>query len=185
MSLPRLWPVAVLTLALGACAEPMGELPPSLESVRVLRNQAVPPLAIGRFVSGDKAIGRTITVRLGVLHAPKGKDFASFLGATFETELRAAGKLDPAAPLRIDGTLTESRIDEDFRKGGGVLGARITLLRQGVPVFSKAYQVETHWDSSLIGAIAIEQAFNDYNGLYAQLARKVFADPDFVAAAKQ
>lgn len=170
---------------LSACSAPIEDLPPSIETIRVLREQAVPPLALGSFVSGNKAIGRTIAVRLGVLHAPKGRNFAEFLGSTFETELKAAGKLDPASRLRIDGILTESRIAEDFKKGGGMLGARITLLRDGKAAFAKDYRVEAKWNSDWIGAIAIEQAFLDYNGLYAQLVRQVLADPEFVAAAKQ
>lgn len=185
---PRPLALAVLAGALtllAGCSAPVEDLPPSLETIRVLREQAVPPLALGSFVSGNKAIGRSISVRLGVLHAPKGRNFAQFLGSTFETELKAAGKLDPASRLRIDGVLTESRIAEDFKKGGGLLGARITLLRDGKPVFVRDYRAETKWNSDWIGAIAIEQAFNDYNGLYAQLVRKVLSDPEFVAAAKQ
>jgi hypothetical protein len=167
------------------CSSPIEALPPSLETIRVLREQAVPPMSLGAFVSGDKSIGRTISVRLGVLNAPKGRTFAEFLGSTFETELVAAGKLDAASRLRIEGVLTESRIAEDFKKGGGLLGARITLLRDGAPVFSKDYRAETKWNSDWIGALAIEQAFVDYNGLYAQLVRQVLSDPEFVAAAKQ
>ncbi|MCW1403686.1 hypothetical protein OKA06_15755 [Novosphingobium sp. MW5] len=175
----------LLCLALAGCSAPVAELPPSLETIRVLREQAVPPLALGTFTSGNKAIGRSISVRLGVLHAPKGKTFAEFLGATFETELKAAGKLDPASPLRIDAVLNESRIDEDFKKGGGALGAKVTLLRGGRAVLAKDYRVDAKWGSDWIGAIAIDQAFTNYNGLYAQLVRKVLSDPEFVAAAKQ
>jgi hypothetical protein len=181
----RLAALAGLCALLAACTSPVAELPPSLETIRVLREQAVPPMALGSFVSGSKAIGRSISVRLGVLRAPKGRNFAEFLGSTFETELKAAGKLDAASRLRIEGVLTESRIVENSKKGSGMLGARITLLRDGVPALSKDYRVETNWNSDWIGAIAIEQAFTDYNGLYAQLVRKVLADPEFVAAAKQ
>lgn len=177
--------LAGATVLLPGCSTPVEDLPPSSETIRVLREQAVPPLALGAFVLGNKAIGRSIAVRLGVLHAPKGQNFAQFLGSTFATELRAAGKLDPASQLRIEGVLIESRIAEDFKKGGGMLGARISLLRDGKPVFTRDYRAETHWNSDWIGAIAIEQAFNDYNGLYAQLVRKVLSDPEFVAAAKQ
>ncbi|MBU6396498.1 MAG: hypothetical protein KGQ75_18170 [Sphingomonadales bacterium] len=176
---------ALAVLALTACAMPVADLPPSLETVRVLRNQDVPPMALGPFTAASKEVGRSIAIRLGVLKPPKGRNFAEFLGATFETELKAAGKLDPASPLQLGGVLTESRASEDIKKGGGSLGARITLSRGGRPVFAKDYHVETKWHSDFIGAIAIEEAYQQYNALYAALVRQVLSDPEFVTAAKQ
>ncbi len=176
---------ATACLLTASCSTPIAELPPSLETVRALREQAVPPLALGSFVPGSKDIGRSISIRLGILHAPKGQNFAEFLGATFETELKAAGKLDPASLLRLNGMLTESRASEDFKKGGGSLGAKITLLRGGKTVLAKDYRVETKWHSDFIGALAIDEAFFQYNAMYAQLVRQVLSDPEFVAAAKQ
>ena len=141
-------------------------------------------MALGSFTPANKAIGRSITIRLSVMHPPKGGNFAEFLGATFETELKAAGKLDPASPLRLDGVLTESRAGEDFKKGGGSLGATVKLTRNGITLFTKDYWVETKWRSDFIGAIAIDEAFLQYNALYAQLVRQVFSDTEFIAAAK-
>lgn len=176
---------ALVLLALAACAIPVADLPPSLETVRVLRNQDVPPMALGPFTAASKEIGRSIGIRLGVLKPPKGRNFAEFLGATFETELKAAGKLDPASPLQLGGVLTESQASEDIKKGGGSLGARISLSRGGRIVFAKEYRVEAQWHSDFIGALAIEEAFQQYNALYAALVRKALSDPELVAAAKQ
>ena len=168
-----------------ACTAPITELPPSLETLRILRDQDVPPMALGSFVPASKAIGRSIAIRLSVMHAPKGRNFAEFLGATFETELKAAGRLDPVSPLRLEGVLTESHAGEDFKKGGGTLGARISLIRNGRPVLAKDYRVDATWHSDFIGALAIDEAFFQYNALYAQLVRKVLSDPEFISAARQ
>jgi hypothetical protein len=86
--------------------------------------------------------------------------------------------------LRLDGVLTESRASEDFKKGGGSLGARISLWRGGKLVLAKDYRVDTTWHSDFIGALAIEEAFLQYNALYAQLVRKALSDPELIAAAK-
>jgi len=168
---------------LSACAVPIQELPPSLETVRVLRNQAVPPIALGPFTPASKEVGHSILILLGTLRPPKGCNFAEFLGATFEIELRAAGKFGSAARLQLGGVLTESRASEDF-KTGGALGARIALTRAGWPVFAKDYRVEAKWHADIIGALAIEEAFNQYNALYDALVHQTQSDPDFVAAAK-
>ena len=169
----------------GGCASPIEDLPPSLETVRVLRNQGVPPMALGPFTAASKEVGHNISIRLGILHPPKGRNFAEFLGATFETELKAAGKLDSTAPLHLSGVLTESRASEDFKHGGGSLGARISLDRAGRSVLAKDYRVEAKWHSDIIGALAIDEAFAQYNALYAALVRQALSDPEFVAAAKQ
>lgn len=81
--------------------------------------------------------------------------------------------------------LTESHASEDFKKGGGSLGAKISLMRNGLAVFTKDYRVETKWHSDFIGAIAIDEAFLQYNALYAQLVRQAFSDPEFITAAKR
>lgn len=175
--------VAAIIMAAG-CTSAIEDLPPSLETVRVLREQNVPAMGLGAFIAASPALGRGIAIRLSTMHAPKGRNFAEFLGATFETELKAAGKLDPASPLRIEGVLTESRASEDFKNGGGRLGARITLTRGGRPLLTKDYAVDAKWHSSFIGALAIEEAFLQYNAMYAQLVRKVLSDPEFVAAAR-
>lgn len=186
MSMARRAVLAGLACAgLGACTSPADELPASLETLRALRERAVPPLAVGAFTPASKEVGRSITIRLSVMHAPKGSNYAEFLGQTFATELKAAGTLDPASPLVVEGMLTESRASEDFAKGGASLGATITLRRAGAVVLQKPYRVETKWKSDFIGAIAIPDAFMQYNSLYALLVRQVLTDPEFLAAAKQ
>lgn len=177
--------LATACALLGACTSAIDELPPSIETLRVLREQSVPPMALGSFTPANGSVGRNVTIRVSVMHAPKGRNFAEFLGSTFETELKAAGKLEPASRLRIEGVLTESRASEDFSKGGASLGAQISLVRDGSVLLSKPYHVESKWHSDFIGAIAIPEAFRQYNSLYALLVRQVLSDPEFIAAAKQ
>ena len=155
-----------------------------VRKLHVLREKDVPPVALGEFTPGSKNLGRSVTIRFSVMRAPKGRDFANFLGTTFEAELRAAGKFDPASALRLEGVLTESRASENFANGGASLGATITLRRAGTVILSKPYRVETRWQSDFIGAIAIPEAFRQYNALYAMLAKQVLSDPEFVKAAK-
>ena len=68
------------------CTSAIDEVPPSLGTMRVLRDQGVPRMALGAFIPASREIGRAITIRISVLHAPKGRTFAEFVGATFETD---------------------------------------------------------------------------------------------------
>jgi hypothetical protein len=184
---PARWRLAAALLAcapLGACTEQIQPLSASFETLQLLRENAVPPMALGSFTSASKEVGKTVTIRLSAMKPPKGGNFAEFLGATFETELQAAGKLDPASPLRIGAVLTESHVGEDMAKGRASLGATVALTRAGVEIFTRPYRVETRWQSDFIGALAIPEAFRQYNSLYALLVRKAMSDPELLAAAK-
>lgn len=184
VSVGRLAFAALILPALGACTSQIDELSPSFETLQRLRENGVPPVALGSFTPGSKEIGRSVQIRLSTMKAPKGRNFAEFLGATFETELRAAGKLDPASPLKLEAVLVESHVDEDLAKGKAWLGATVTLRRAGAAVLTKHYREEARWKSDFIGAIAIPEAFRQYNALYALLVRQVLSDPELIAAAR-
>jgi hypothetical protein len=181
----RIMCALLASVQLGACTSQIDAISPSFETVQLLREKAVPSLALGKFIPASRDIGRSVAIRLSVMHAPKGQNFAEFLAASFEAELKAAGKLDPASPLRLEGVLTESHASEDLAKGGASLAATVTLMQSGKAVFSKPYRVETRWRSDFIGAIAIPEAFRQYNSLYALLVRQVLSDPELITVAKR
>jgi hypothetical protein len=180
--------IAVLTvaaLALSSCMHTrIDDITPSIETLKLLREQGAAPIAVGVFSAEGKALARSINIRGSTMSAPKGGDFAQFLRLTFESELRAAGKLDPAATTTISARLIESRASENMADGGASLGAEISVMRDGAVAFRKPYRIETKWKSEFIGALAIPEAFRQYNALYALLVRRVFSDPAFVAATK-
>lgn len=172
-------------LALAGCISTnIDEVPPSFETLRILRQQDVPPMALGAFTQDKRVIANSVNIRGSTIHPEKGSNFAQFLGLVFATELRAAGKLEPDAPLVLGAELTESRASENLSRGKAALGATVRLTRAGKLVFEKPYRVESEWKSDFIGAIAIPEAFRQFNALYAQMVRQVISDPEFVAAAR-
>jgi hypothetical protein len=163
------------------------ETPPSIETLKLMRAADIPQVALGPFTDagGKRPLARTVVIRGSTMKPPKGSNFAEFLKLSFESELKAAGKLDPAAGIVVTGRLTESRASENLSKGGAALAAEISVQRNGVPVFTRPYRIDTLWKSEFIGALAIPEAFRQYNTLYPLLVRQVFADPDFQKALKQ
>lgn len=177
--------IGTALLLSGCVSMAVDELPASLETLQVLRAADIPALALGSFTVSKGLAARSINIRGSTMHPAKGSNFADFLGETFGTELRAAGKLDPSAPLVLSGELTENKAGENLSSGTASLGATMTLSRGGKPVFSKAYRAETKWKSDFIGAIAIPDAFRNYNALYAALVRQTLSDPEMIAALKR
>lgn len=162
------------------------ETAPSLETLTLLRTQAVPQITLGEFKEvGGTSFARNINVRGSTLRAPGGGNFADFLKKSFQSELVAAGTYAASSTTAITGGLWRRAAQtEDMAKGYASLGAIMAVSRDGTTVFSKRYRAETRWRSDFIGAIAFE-AFRQYNGLYSQLVRTVFADPEFIAALKK
>jgi hypothetical protein len=183
----RLFPLLLLLLTplTGCVSAEIDQTTPSIETLKLLRQSGIPSLALGDFREGDMArLGRSINIRGSTLNAPKGGTFVDFLRQTVKAELEAAGKLDAQSPIAIVATLNESRAGENSAKGKAALGAEFQVLKSGQSVFRKQYRVESKWDSEFIGALAIPEAFRQYNALYAELVRSVFSDPEFLAALK-
>ena len=177
--------VAALTLC--ACAEPA--LPPptaNLTSIQAVRAADVAPMKVGAFTPGPghpSQMDKSITIRAGAQPAPPG-GYAKYLGDTLAAQLQAAGKLDPNSTLVVSGVVTDTHVDSNMPTAHAMLGAHFTLVRGGQTVFEKTLSVEAQWDGEFIGAVAIPDAFNHYTGLFPALTNKLFADPDFIAAAR-
>jgi len=175
--------LAAAALATSGCINTaVDEISPSFETLQILRKAEIQPVALGNFSTAKGLDARSINIRGSIMHPRKGSTFAAFLGESFATELRAAGKLDPQAPTVLSGELTESKAGENMSTGKGVLGATLFLTRDGRTVFSKPYRVESQWKSDFIGALAIPDAFMNYNSLYALLVRQALSDPEMIAA---
>ena len=113
---------------------------------------------------------------------PIGKDFSSFLKQTMMAELVAAGRFDENSPVSISAEMTKNGAGEDISKGHAQIAATFTITQNGTIVFSRSYEAENHWKSDFIGAIAIPEAFQQYNELYGQIVRRALSDPEFVLA---
>ncbi len=178
--------IGVAVSVSGCIHQPIDTAGPSYQTVKLIRDAQLPPIALDEFGTGsDPAIGsRSISIRGSTMRPPKGGTFATFLRETMQSQLVAAGRYDPNAPTHVAAELTRNTAGENFATGKAVLAARFVVTREQKPVFERTYEVESRWKSEFIGAIAIPEAFEQYNALYGQLVTKVLSDPDFAAALK-
>ncbi|CAN5744329.1 hypothetical protein BH11PSE1_BH11PSE1_08020 [soil metagenome] len=183
----RLTALAAL-LTLSACAVPaIDAYQPTIANAQAARGADLPAIRVGDFIlaSGLPAgLDRSVVIRASTLRPPKGDSFSKYLGDCLAAELRAAGKLDPAANVVITGALTESKVSSGVSVGEASLGATFTVTRDGRRVFQKALWVSTVWESSFMGAIAIPDAMNQYTALYGKLVGALLSDEEFRAAIK-
>lgn len=177
--------VVVIALWVAGCAQSLPNHEPTMQSLRVLRGSTLPAMQVGQFALAPgkpASMDRSVTLRSVTIHSPDGNSFAQYLGKTVETDLRAAGKLDPRSPFVIKGLLTDSGAGAGIGTGEASLAATFSVLKDDREIFHKDISVSAQWDSSFIGAVAIPAAINQYFALYEKLASQFFADKDFVAA---
>ncbi len=175
----------LLAASLNGCIHgPVDEIGPSFETVKLVRSANFQPVALANFTvsPSQAAFSKRINIRGSTMGPPKGADFAAFLKQTFETQLTAAGRFDATAPISISAEMTKNRAVENMSKGSAQIAATFTVMRGEEKRFSRSYEVENLWKSEFIGALAIPEAFRQYNELYGQLIQKVLSDPEFTAA---
>jgi hypothetical protein len=181
----RLILIVVMSLTTASCAQTLGSHQVSLEAVEMLRSGNIPPMHVGKFALAPgrlSSVDKSVGIRSVSLSSPDGASFAEYLGKTLETDLRAAGKLDPNSNLIVQGLLTDSSVSAGIADGTASLGAKFSLLREGKTIFEKTLTVHSEWGSSFVGAIAIPDAINQYSSLYDKLVLQLLADEDFKLA---
>ncbi|MFI4973420.1 MAG: hypothetical protein ACHP84_02650 [Caulobacterales bacterium] len=158
----------------------------NLDDIQALRAGGIAPLRVGSFVPGPGQptfMDKSIMVRAGEQAAPGGS-FSRHLGDTIEAQLEAAGKFDPNSAQVVSGVITKTHLDSSMPTGRAELAATFTLTRDGRTVFQKTIDDQSTWNSDFVGAVAIPDAFNHYEGLFTQIAGELFADPEFRTAAR-
>jgi hypothetical protein len=183
--LVRALAVAALGTALFGCAIKMPPPQPSVDNLQSLRSANIVAAKTGSFTIAPGA-DADLDTHLGGLRGsslrPAEGTFSLYLRDEIVTELKAAGLYDEASAAVIRAELTESKVDAAIGTGSASLGARFIVTRDGKTVYDKRLAVDSTWDSSFIGAVAIPAATTHYTALYKALAGKLFGDADFRAA---
>jgi hypothetical protein len=178
--------------AIALCASLVGcasvVLPPPAANPEIVQKLRTASLSSARTGDFSLSAGRParMDTTLGGLRgsslSPPGGLFSLYLRDEIAAELKAAGLYDEQSPNVIEAQLTDSRLDAAIGTGTARLAAKFVIRRQGATLFDKELSVESSWESSFFGAIALPLAMNQYSALYKALARKLFDDPDFHTA---
>jgi hypothetical protein len=181
--------ITAVAVQLTGCANMAMTAPqPTIDNATKLRAANMAPVAIGAFkIDPAKARDdKEMNMRgSNGVHAPSGS-FAQYLGDSLKVELQSAGLLDAASGTVITGTLTQTELDAAIGTGKAKLGARFVVTRSNAVAYDRELTVDSEWESSFMGAVAIPLAAQNYEGLYRKLVSKLFDDAAFKAAvAKQ
>jgi len=181
----RLVAAVAAVLVMSGCAMQAPRYQPSLDNVELIKKTAS-PVALGAFSVQPGAVGaQSISLRGSSMASPVGGDYAAYLADALRQELVLAGKLDASSKLEISGLLLKN----DIAAGGistnsGEIEARFIVKNAGQQRFDKIKRVESSWESSFIGGIAIPKAQQQYPLIVQKLVSQLLADADFQAAIK-
>jgi len=151
-------------------------------TVEKLRAANLAPVQVGTFKLApgkDPSLDTSLSgLRGSSLSAEKGS-WSQLLKDTLIKELTAAGLYDASSNAVIEGQLADSRVDAAVSYGTARLAARFVVTKSGRIVFEKELAVDSTWESSFMGAVAIPAAMDNYGALYKALIAKLVDDPDF------
>lgn len=178
--------IALLAQTLAGCVSvKMPEPSPSMGNLEKLRGANIVSTQAGSFTLApgkDPAMDRGVSGLRGSSVQAANGSFSEQLKSQLIAELKAAGLYDESSNAVIKGQLTDSKVDAAIGTGTARLAAHFTVDRAEKRVYDKELSVDSSWESSFVGAIAIPEAINQYTALYKSLIGKLFDDADFKAA---
>jgi hypothetical protein len=176
----------VLAMLLTGCANmKMGAPVAGIDNTAKLRSSALAPANVGAFTPAPGKIAsmdRGTSVRGNPLSSSVEESFTQYLRENVKVELAAAGLYDVKSDTVITGTLTDSELDAAMGTGTGSLAARFVVTRDGKVRYDRALKVQSSWESSFMGAVAIPAAGREYEGLYRKLVTALLDDSEFRTA---
>lgn len=159
---------------------------PSYEFIDGLKGKSLEKIAVGEVQPRDSnSPVNKITLRGSLLSVQDGT-FASYLEDAIKSDLREIGILDQNSKINLNAILIKNDIDvSGLSTGTGVMEVSITIRKDGNVIFDKPYSVQTTFQSSFAGAVAIPKGQSEYPLLVRTLLEKMYADPEFFNAIKK
>jgi hypothetical protein len=126
-----------------------------------------------------------ISLRGVTLVASPNGTFSEYLQQALVRDLREIGAFDAASEISIEATVLTNDIDvRGFSIGTGVMNVDLVVARNNIQRLKKIYQVETKFESSFAGNVAIPRAQLEYANLVRALLKQIYSDPVFAASIK-
>lgn len=179
----KLFTLILMFISMVGCASvKMSPPSASADTLHKLRAANLASSSVGEFglAPGLKpGLDKSLGGLRGMSLQSANESFSQQLKDTVIVELKAAGLYDEKSELQIEAQLLENQVNAAITTGSAKLAANFTVDKAGKRLFEKSFSVDSQWDSSFIGDIAVPEAINRYSSLYRQLVAKLFDDKDF------
>jgi hypothetical protein len=174
--------VPLIAIALAGCVSPPApKYQAAIANTELLIKHST-KLSVGDFTAAPGVSNRSLGMRGSQLNGGSDGTFSTYLHDALTTELQTAAHYDPSSDLRISGVLTRNELDTGVKTGTAAVGGEFSLTRGSTVCFKKTLVAQHHWESSIIGAVAIPTAIDNYSTTVQKLLGELFSDSDFIAA---
>jgi hypothetical protein len=170
-------------MALTGCAAVAPNYQATIKNTRTLQANPGGGATVGQFNAKDDSLNH-ISIRGGTFSSPYGDSYSEYIKEALRIELESGGKLSDKTGAVITGELLKNTLDSGISTGTANISARVQVTRDNSRIFNKTFSVDTTWESSFVGAIAIPAAQRNYTNAIKQLIGKVVSDRDFQQAIK-
>jgi len=184
---PKLSAVLAIAILVSGCATITAPTyTPHYESIDRLKKNNIEKMSLGEVQPRDPSASvNKIKLRAAVLVSSNGT-FANYLESAIRSDLMEMGLYDPTSTTQVDASLIKNDINiSGFNTGYGEMEVMLRVSKKDGPKFEKVYSVNTQFESSFVGAVAIPKGQNEYPNLVRALLQKVYVDPAFIEAVKK
>lgn len=183
----KLIAVAAAMLLFSGCAQLKAPAySPDYAVVDGLKGLDIGNTAVGEFSprEPDAAVNK-VWLRAMRMESPNGT-FVQYLEDAIRHDLKEIGVYSPASTTVINATVLRNEIDlSGFSQGHGIMEVDVSVTKQNVVILDKTYRANTQFKSSFVGAVAIPNGQNAYPALVRELLKKMYMDPEFIAAVRK
>jgi hypothetical protein len=137
-------------------------------------------LKVEKFTQTDEVKNNyPISLRAANLKSPVGESFAEYVEDAVKKDLMLADKYSPESTYKIGGVLIRNDLDASgINTGEGIVEAEF-YLQDGEKILYKKTITQKHtWESSFLGAIAIQNAIKQYPVMIEKLLIQLFGDDE-------
>lgn len=182
----RMFALISLVAMASGCSFMAPQYSASLTNVQKLKDAGEISAKVGEFSSAkDPANVNPISIRGSSLDSPYAGSYALYLAEAIKQEFSLAGKLSPGADVEISGVLQKNDIDASgISKGTGMMEARFVVKKSGQIRYDQVKLVNSEWESSFAGAIALPKAQQEYPVMVQKLLAMLYGDTAFIKALK-
>jgi hypothetical protein len=143
-------------------------------------------VAVGKFdfKKGEEARLNSVGARADTFTSPVNGSYADYLAEAAKADLKGAGKLDPASPRVLTGTIEKNDLSAaSLVTNYSDVTVKFKLADGASTAYEKTLTMHHEWESSFLGGIAIPRAIQNYVVTLQKLLNKLYSDPDFASAA--
>jgi hypothetical protein len=175
--------IFIFVVLLNGCAIMAPSYTPDYSTLDALKRQKISKLAVESVEPKDQNEKvNNITLRGTTLTSPSGS-YAKYLEDAIKSDLTDANLLDAYSLFRLSVLLLKNDINvTGFSSGYGTIEAKFSIKRNGTEILDKNIAVETEFESSFAGAVAIPKGQSEYPNLVRALLKKLYTDKEFINA---